>query len=171
MRRASSRPICKSCWHAATWAQALEGVGGLVEYPYGCVEQTMSRFLPAVAVKDATRHAPIGLPPDVAARLPDVLAKGLARLYAFQHDDGGWGWWEHDATDDRMTTYVVHGLARCRVAGVAVSEGRWPRLHLSPRPAARRQARRAAGCARVAGPGAGRVCGYPGTAKGGAPRS
>jgi alpha-2-macroglobulin len=104
-------------------AQSLEGVGGLVEYPYGCVEQTMSRFLPAVAVKDATRHAPIGLPPDVAARLPDVLAKGLARLVAFQHNDGGWGWWEHDATDDRMTTYVVYGLARCRIAGVPVSQG------------------------------------------------
>lgn len=104
-------------------AQSLEGIGGLVEYPYGCVEQTMSRFLPAVAVRDATRHALIGLPPDVAARLPDVLAKGLTRLYAFQHADGGWGWWERDATDDRMTTYVIHGLGRCRVAGVAVDDG------------------------------------------------
>lgn len=103
-------------------ARALEGVGGLVEYPYGCVEQTMSRFLPAVAVQEATRHAPVGLSPEIARRLPDVLAKGLTRLYDFQHADGGWGWWQHDATDDRMTCYVVQGLARCRTAGVAVDD-------------------------------------------------
>jgi len=49
-----------------------------------------------------------------------VLERGLDRLYHFQHADGGWGWWEKDATDLRMTTYVLYGLARCRDAGVAV---------------------------------------------------
>ncbi len=104
-------------------ARSLEGVGGLVDYPYGCVEQTMSRFLPAVAVQHATRETALQLPPEVAAKLPDVLSKGLTRLYRFQHDDGGWGWWEKDATDPRMTAYVIYGLARCRKAGVPVDAG------------------------------------------------
>ena len=50
----------------------------------------------------------------MAARLPEVLEHGLTRLYNFQHPDGGWGWWEKDATNDAMTIYVVYGLARCR---------------------------------------------------------
>jgi uncharacterized protein YfaS (alpha-2-macroglobulin family) len=101
-------------------ARALDGLGSLVDYPYGCVEQTMSRFLPALIVRDATRRTPLDLPPEVAAKLPDVLARGLARLYHFQHPDGGWGWWEHDATDNRMTIYVVYGLARCRSSGTQI---------------------------------------------------
>ena len=101
-------------------AQSLEGLGYLVEYPYGCTEQTMSRFLPAVMVKHAAQQAPINLPPDVAAKLPDVLAKGLTRLYNFQHADGGWGWWERDTTNLPMTAYVVYGLARCQSTGTTV---------------------------------------------------
>jgi uncharacterized protein YfaS (alpha-2-macroglobulin family) len=101
-------------------ARALDGLGPLLDYPYGCVEQTMSRFLPAVVVKQAIRKAPVRLPPEAAAKLPEVLRQGLARLYHFQHADGGWGWWEHDATDQRMSAYVVDGLVRCRLAGVAV---------------------------------------------------
>jgi len=101
--------------------RALDGLEGLVDYPYGCVEQTMSRFLPAVVVNAAAKELPIPLPPAVVAKLPDVLAKGLQRLYAFQHADGGWGWWEHDNTDHRMSIYVVHGLALCRASGTAVN--------------------------------------------------
>jgi uncharacterized protein YfaS (alpha-2-macroglobulin family) len=90
-----------------------EGLAYLVGFPYGCVEQTMSRFLPAVMVAHATTRAGVGLPSDVAAKLPDVLAKGLERLRNFQHADGGWGWWQYDATNNQMTVYVVYGLARC----------------------------------------------------------
>jgi uncharacterized protein YfaS (alpha-2-macroglobulin family) len=104
-------------------ARALDGLAGLVDYPYGCVEQTMSRFLPAVLAREAVRRTPLTLPSDVEAKLPQVLERGLARLYNFQHQDGGWGWWEHDKTDPRMTIYVVGGLALCRSAHVAVDEG------------------------------------------------
>jgi len=104
-------------------AAALDGLEYLVEYPNGCVEQTMSRFLPAVIVRRAIEQAPLELPAEVAARLPGVLAQGLARLYAFQRPDGGWGWFDKDKADDRMAIYVLDGLARCRAAGVAVDEG------------------------------------------------
>jgi uncharacterized protein YfaS (alpha-2-macroglobulin family) len=101
-------------------ARSLDGIAGLVDYPHGCVEQSMSRFLPAVLVREASRRGPLSLPPDVEAKLPLVLEQGLTRLYKFQHADGGWGWWEHDRTDPRMTVYVVYGLARCAGAGVRV---------------------------------------------------
>ena len=101
-------------------AQALDGLGYLLDYPYGCVEQTMSRFLPAVVVQQATRQTPISLPPDALAKLPKILEQGLQRLYRFQHGDGGWGWWETDATNPDMTVYVVMGLVRAQAAGVRV---------------------------------------------------
>jgi len=84
----------------------------LIQYPYGCVEQTMSRFMPAVVAGRAIRQA--GLESPAAGRLDDVFAKGIARLADFQHDDGGWGWWKDDATNDFMTAYVLEGLALCR---------------------------------------------------------
>jgi uncharacterized protein YfaS (alpha-2-macroglobulin family) len=100
--------------------QALDGLGYLVEYPYGCVEQTMSRFLPAVMVKHAAQRAPVGLPPEVAARLPAVLEQGLTRLYNFQQPDGSWGWFGKDSANVPMTTYVIYGLARCQATGTTV---------------------------------------------------
>ena len=101
-------------------AQAVDGLHGLVHYPYGCVEQTMSRFLPAVTVRHAVRELDLSLPPEVEKKLPEVLGKGLARLYNFQHADGAWGWWKEDKSSDRMTVYVVYGLAVCRRTGTAV---------------------------------------------------
>ncbi len=38
---------------------------------------------------------------------------------AFQHEDGGWGWWETDDSHPFMTAYVVAGLAQAQAAGVA----------------------------------------------------
>ena len=93
----------------------------LIQYPYGCVEQTMSRFMPAVVAAGAMRRAGIDNP--AAERLPDVLEKGLARLADYQHADGGWGWWQQDATNDFMTAYVLEGLALCRQSGQPVPEG------------------------------------------------
>ena len=45
----------------------------LVQYPYGCVEQTMSRFMPAVVAGEAMKKA--GLRNPAAERLPEVVAK------------------------------------------------------------------------------------------------
>ena len=102
-------------------SQGLSGIAYLVDYPYGCVEQTMSRFLPAVMVAHASRNGPVELPADIQKKLPDVLSKGLARLYNFQHSDGGWGWWENDKTSNQMTVYVLYGLARCAGTGTKIN--------------------------------------------------
>ncbi|MBL9088692.1 MAG: hypothetical protein JNM10_16255, partial [Planctomycetia bacterium] len=94
---------------------AAQAVGAalpyLAEYPYGCTEQTISRLVPVVVAKVA--HDTFGAAPAAsAADLERKLEAGLARLRALQHADGGFGWWEHDASDAYMTAYVVHGLTR-----------------------------------------------------------
>lgn len=104
-------------------ASLNQGVRELVEFPYGCVEQTMSRFLPAVYVRKLAQGGSWPVDSELDAKLPQVLDAGLTRLYDFQHEDGGWGWWKEDATDATMTAYVVYGLALAQKAGVELKEG------------------------------------------------
>ena len=99
----------------------------LIDFPYGCVEQTMSRFLPAVRVKQIIGSDRFSLEPEIAARLDRVLEEGLLRLYDFQHEDGGWGWWKEDPTDSHMTAHVMYGLALARKAGVPVRDASFER--------------------------------------------
>ena len=96
--------------------RALEYVAG---YPYGCTEQTMSRFLPAVVAAHALRSLGIHSA-YLETEAPKFVRAGLAHLRHLQHEDGGWGWWTDDPSDARMTALVVQGLALARRAGVDV---------------------------------------------------
>jgi hypothetical protein len=95
----------------------------LTTFPYGCVEQTMSSFLPNIVVTQAVNE--LGL--KVSLDSEDVQRKiraGIDRLNNFQHPDGGWGWWETDESHPFMTAYVVAGLAQAKAAGVQVDADR-----------------------------------------------
>lgn len=95
----------------------------LSRYPYGCVEQTMSSFLPSILVLKAVKE--LGFkPPPASVELDKKIAAGLERLYRFQHEDGGWGWWETDQTHPFMTAYVVAGLEQAKEAGYSIDEKR-----------------------------------------------
>ena len=97
----------------------LEGLEYLTGYPYGCVEQTMSRALPNAVVGRALAKLS-GDEGSLKYNLPALIQDGLARLYSMQHLDGGWGWWHDDATHDYQTAWVVFGLAVTADAGYAV---------------------------------------------------
>lgn len=93
----------------------------LTLFPYGCTEQTMSSFLPNVVVAQAVKG--LGLRSGVdAAQLDKKIRAGLERLYDFQHQDGGWGWWKTDESQAFMTAYVLAGLERARGAGYKLRE-------------------------------------------------
>lgn len=125
-------------------ANLLDALPYLADYPYGCVEQTMSRFLPAVIVRKTMHDLGIA-DQDIAAYLSDVLEprndpaghpqkrtdatykklddmvdQGLKRLYDFQHSDGGWGWWKEGDSDRFMTAYVLWGLSLTQQASLPV---------------------------------------------------
>ncbi len=94
----------------------------LAGYPYGCVEQTMSRFLPDVVIAEAYQRA--GRPLEGRLEeLPKMVDKGMQRLSDFQKPDGGWGWWRGDAVNPYMTAYVVMGLAQARRADFSAPAG------------------------------------------------
>ena len=121
----------------------LDALPYLIDYPYGCTEQTMSRFLPAVITAKTLRD--LGLKPETAMHkifggvepssaaathpkgrrdlqeLESITKLGLERLYDFQHGDGGWGWWKEGDSDHFMTAYVVWGMTLARQAGIDVN--------------------------------------------------
>jgi uncharacterized protein YfaS (alpha-2-macroglobulin family) len=93
----------------------------LASYPYGCVEQTMSSFLPDVMLSRMLKTLNLS-DPDLEKRLPNMVQSGLLRLYGYQKDDGSWGWWEYDKPDAWMTAYAIFGLQEAKAAGFPVSE-------------------------------------------------
>jgi uncharacterized protein YfaS (alpha-2-macroglobulin family) len=102
---------------AATLVQSLDG---LIDYPYGCVEQTMSRLMPAVLVSQTLKG--IGLPPVPRAKeIPKIVREGYLRLKNMQSWNGGWGWWENDSGDPYMTAYVLEGISLAGAAGYPYS--------------------------------------------------
>jgi uncharacterized protein YfaS (alpha-2-macroglobulin family) len=101
---------------AGTVFDALDYLTG---YPWGCTEQTMSSFLPDLIVAQAVDKLHIKSPID-RATLNDMVKAGLERLSSFQHDDGGWGWWQDDPSRVFMTAYVVSGLGQAKQAGYDV---------------------------------------------------
>jgi len=123
----------------------LDALPYLIDYPYGCTEQTMSRFLPAVITAKTLRD--LGLKPETAMNkifggierstaatthpngahdlkeLDAMTKASLERLYDFQHSDGGWGWWKQGDSDHFMTAYVVWGMTLAAEAGIEIRSG------------------------------------------------
>ncbi|NIQ01374.1 MAG: alpha-2-macroglobulin, partial [Nitrospinaceae bacterium] len=120
----------------------LDALPYLIDYPYGCTEQTLSRFLPAVIVAKTLTDQ--GLKPASIRdklfggmvtghtkkthpkgkknllELEAMTRAGLDRLYDFQHGDGGWGWWKKGDSDHFMTAYVLWGLTLAHQAKIEV---------------------------------------------------
>ncbi|MFO1519227.1 MAG: hypothetical protein U1F57_06155 [bacterium] len=102
-------------------AQLLGSLAYLVDYPYGCVEQTTSRMLPALMVSNLYKS--LGLQDaTLEKKIPKVIEKSIRRLEKFQHSDGGWGWWKDDQTDPFMTSYALYALLRATEMGQKVEE-------------------------------------------------
>ncbi|MFO7957188.1 MAG: MG2 domain-containing protein [Candidatus Brocadiia bacterium] len=119
-----------------------------LDYPYGCTEQTVSRFLPAVLTLKTLRNMGISLEDvrDIRGRMDEVrriekgehrriyadspvfdsnelhgiIRKGLKRIREMQHGDGGWGWWRDGDSSPYLTAYVLFALNAARDADVQV---------------------------------------------------
>lgn len=97
----------------------LNGLDYLTGYPYGCVEQTMSRALPNAVVGRAGSQLGIG-GPAMQTRLDPLIKAGIQKLYGLQHTDGGWGWWVDDDSDAYETAWVLFGLGLMNDSGYSI---------------------------------------------------
>ncbi len=94
----------------------------MLDYPYGCVEQTMNRFVPASVVSRV--FATLDIPRDKAIdeKLPKVIKQSVNRLKDMQSVDGGWGWWKNDESDSYMTAIVMEGLSIANENDIPIDE-------------------------------------------------
>lgn len=96
----------------------------MIEYPYGCTEQTLSKFVPNLVAQRAFKTL-LGKTFVDEAALAKNIEGGLARLASLQQPDGGWGWWRENGSDPFMTAYAVCGLAEAKAQGAAVDARTW----------------------------------------------
>jgi uncharacterized protein YfaS (alpha-2-macroglobulin family) len=93
-------------------------VTSLLQYPYGCIEQTISSTLPNAVVKKFQDLLKIDID---QATLDNNLQAGIKRFASMQTSDGGFAYWEGSQTSEpHITPYVVLALVEMRDLGVAV---------------------------------------------------
>ena len=98
-----------------------EGLDYLEHYPYECIEQTVSRFLPNIRTVRVLQAAGI-TDDELYGKLEEQINFALQRLYSFQNNDGGWGWWENQESSSLTTAYVVLGLVEAAESDFPVDE-------------------------------------------------
>ncbi|MBI2395263.1 MAG: hypothetical protein HYV09_37185 [Deltaproteobacteria bacterium] len=88
----------------------------LVEYPYGCTEQIVSRVLPLVSMRDLAKQAGVRMPAKTDAMIDDAIAK----VVAHQSGNGGFGFWENDPAVPWLSAYATLVLEEAGKKGYAV---------------------------------------------------
>lgn len=93
----------------------------LLNYPYGCVEQTTSSVFPLIYFSDLARE----LDPEAFKRgnPAALVAAGIRRLGMMQTHEGGFSMWPHGGTSEPWgSVYATHFLVEARRAGHSVPQ-------------------------------------------------
>lgn len=97
----------------------------LIDYPYGCVEQTASRLVPlALAIQSLSADLPVQAP------LRQRLVGARLRLAALAGPQAVFGWWGHGTGDNLFLSayaYYADWLAT-RALAMPLPAGHWERL-------------------------------------------
>ncbi|MDR0521618.1 MAG: hypothetical protein LBH00_07170, partial [Planctomycetaceae bacterium] len=118
-------------------ASMIDALPFLADYPYGCTEQTLNRFLPAVIVRKVIGEgwepgrkekpdwaiARSRNPVFDKKQIDEMVQDGIERLKTMQCSDGGWGWFggcHHGSA--HLTALVIHGLQIAGQSGVVLPE-------------------------------------------------
>jgi uncharacterized protein YfaS (alpha-2-macroglobulin family) len=101
-------------------AMALGARDYLAEYPWGCTEQTANALRATLDLGMVEKRLGVSFPGprDSSA----AVKRGVERLLALQHADGGWGWWSEGETDPYLTALALDALGRAAFAGRAGPE-------------------------------------------------
>ena len=98
------------------------GLDYLAQYPYATTDALINRFLPNLITYRALQREQNGaMETTASAATQAVVVDSLARLYARQNPDGGWGWWP-DWSNMHVTAYAVLGMVQARESGFEVRE-------------------------------------------------
>jgi hypothetical protein len=105
---------------ASTALGGLEGsVDYLFEYPYGCLEQQMSRILPIILGKDMIDAFHLSILEGKDARA--IAQKGLDEIGEYQTADGGLSIWKGDRWDyPYVTGFTLYVMAEAKANGYRI---------------------------------------------------
>jgi uncharacterized protein YfaS (alpha-2-macroglobulin family) len=95
---------------ASSIGPVLGSFDSLIDYPYGCTEQTMSRLIPSVIAFELSRKLQVPISAAQRKKFDEVATKSLGKLKDYHNGDGGWGWWQYADSDAYLTAYVMEGL-------------------------------------------------------------
>lgn len=94
----------------------------LQAYPYRCLEQTLSRALPLIAL-DGDLQERFGLPPLTQAQRLQQVAEALEQVAGFARPGGGFGLWDKRSPEEHwLTVYTADFLLQARDLGLDVPE-------------------------------------------------
>ncbi|MCL1941529.1 MAG: hypothetical protein FWG09_06255, partial [Synergistaceae bacterium] len=98
-------------------ADLVPALNRLLRYPYGCLEQTVSRSWPLVALPEAVKMTD----PDLVSQseILQKLSAGIASLQAMQLYNGSFAMWPgNQNSNDWASVYAAHFLSELKRAGV-----------------------------------------------------
>lgn len=95
-------------------------VGNLLQYPYGCLEQTSSRAYPLVYADDEMQRL-FNMNPVSAILRKQQVEAALTHLAGMQLSNGGFGLWSNNAPEELwLTAYVADFMVNAEEQGFAV---------------------------------------------------
>ncbi len=105
------------------WARIAPGLKYLLNYPYGCVEQTSSGIIPLVGIRELVSSGTI--PGTKIEQVDQFLGKGVERLLSMQLQGGGFSYWPGGSDSSWWgSMYATFALIEARQAGLKVPEER-----------------------------------------------
>ena len=110
----------------STSSTALVGLKGgidyLINYSYECLEQKMSRILPAIMAQDLVES--FNLSSNLKGReYHDFIQSYLNEIEKHQKGRGGYGYWPDSVHDSMyLTCYTVYAMAMAKKAGYTLNE-------------------------------------------------
>jgi len=100
--------------------QLLRGADYLANFPYGCIEQTINGFLPALALRNLLKQKGLAAPRN--EKLDEKIKTGIERILQYQNSDGTWGWWSGDSGNEFITGYVLYSLHTAQALGYSIDK-------------------------------------------------
>ena len=98
------------------------GLRDLIQYPYGCLEQTTSKMIPMIAARGLAETLKID---GVAGeKLESFVRAGVTRLGTFQTSYGGFSLWRGGDAKPYYTAFALWGLYWAKEAGYTIDEDR-----------------------------------------------
>ncbi len=108
---------------ASTLASSIsQGIEYLVNFPYGCAEQTASSLLSNVVAKQVSGLPGMEKSPINEKDLKKNVESGLQAIYKYQQSSGGWGIWSTSETTPYLSTYILFVLNEAKKAGYTVDD-------------------------------------------------